>query len=617
MVKKMNFYDKKKFILAFFLILFIFILPNVRANICDNSFEHYKDYIKDTLIRSPEKIENDLMELGNVITYDGKKLIKDISYRYNSMSDLEVNITSGIGFSDISLLDFMENPIDFIIRHLEKVKVDEEPFNISSESFDAYYSIFRDTIFFDIIKGLNVTHINFNGTEYKIDSNKENIINIIKSSKIKDYIDSYPENFTLDFKIKIDNGTVNCTKDVKLDFKFFGESIQVDAMIGLHSILMNAEFEEDSVKVSFEYEDIILVVNIKLDGEKITELNENNSAIVDSPNDEVIITIPEDVTEASTIDISSLISSGQGDIPKITVKASNANNIIVNIPATKITSSSTSWDGIIQVPTIVSVSIPITQGVSRTQSIAIKVGSNSGTLTFDKAVKLIFPGEAGKKVAFFTDGEFNEIDTACLSNSQSWADSNLDSGKDCYINDGSDLVVWTKHFTEFVTYTEKEVSPQSLSKKGLCTTSWTCSAWSACINGIQTRTCSYPNNFCTPNSPKPEETRFCSTQKEEIVLNEPEDKQIKAGLGPGAIIGGSASLYWILFVLVIIIITLIVVLVKSIKKEKKELEGKDKEGEDIEEDEKTGELKEEDKKPIKKPRKAKKNKEKQEESVSL
>ena len=134
MVKKMNFYDKKKFILAFFLILFIFILPNVRANICDNSFEHYKDYIKDTLIRSPEKIENDLMELGNVITYDGKKLIKDISYRYNSMSDLEVNITSGIGFSDISLLDFMENPIDFIIRHLEKVKVDEEPFNISSES---------------------------------------------------------------------------------------------------------------------------------------------------------------------------------------------------------------------------------------------------------------------------------------------------------------------------------------------------------------------------------------------------------------------------------------------------------------------------------------------------
>lgn len=41
---------------------------------------------------------------------------------------------------------------------------------------------------------------------------------------------------------------------------------------------------------------------------------------------------------------------------------------------------------------------------------------------------------------------------------QSTVDSTLADGQDGYLNVGSDLVIWTKHFTQFVTYTEAPIN---------------------------------------------------------------------------------------------------------------------------------------------------------------
>ena len=54
---------------------------------------------------------------------------------------------------------------------------------------------------------------------------------------------------------------------------------------------------------------------------------------------------------------------------------------------------------------------------------------------------------------------------------------------------------------------------------GYCTTSWSCSEWSECVDGIQTRVCNYPPGFCTPTSDKPLETNTCSLEKNETFLN--------------------------------------------------------------------------------------------------
>jgi hypothetical protein len=44
---------------------------------------------------------------------------------------------------------------------------------------------------------------------------------------------------------------------------------------------------------------------------------------------------------------------------------------------------------------------------------------------------------------------------------------------------------------------------------GSCTTSWTCSNWTSCINGSQTRTCTKINQYCTANETKPAENQSC------------------------------------------------------------------------------------------------------------
>lgn len=55
---------------------------------------------------------------------------------------------------------------------------------------------------------------------------------------------------------------------------------------------------------------------------------------------------------------------------------------------------------------------------------------------------------------------------------------------------------------------------------GSCKTQWTCSQWGECINNLQTRTCSYPKNFCKPLNQKPAETQSCIP--EENIISEPE-----------------------------------------------------------------------------------------------
>ncbi len=55
---------------------------------------------------------------------------------------------------------------------------------------------------------------------------------------------------------------------------------------------------------------------------------------------------------------------------------------------------------------------------------------------------------------------------------------------------------------------------------GSCKTKWTCSEWKECVNNIQSRTCSYPTNFCKPLTKKPAESQACVVS--ESIINEPE-----------------------------------------------------------------------------------------------
>lgn len=128
------------------------------------------------------------------------------------------------------------------------------------------------------------------------------------------------------------------------------------------------------------------------------------------------------------------------------------------IPAsTTVTSADTSWNGIIQAPTATTISLSIS-GFNTSVSSAIAVGSSDTDLTFSRAVKLTFPGQTGQHVGWYNHaGAFTEITAICTANDQATEDTNLVAGTSCKFDDSTDMIVWTKHFSTFTTYTQTAI----------------------------------------------------------------------------------------------------------------------------------------------------------------
>lgn len=124
------------------------------------------------------------------------------------------------------------------------------------------------------------------------------------------------------------------------------------------------------------------------------------------------------------------------------------------IPAgTNITGLDT-WNGDLPLPShSVSFTNPtVDSGSNLTITLSVQAGPEDQTLTFDRGVRILFTGRANDHVGWSRGGVFTEITDVCSADSQVAGDA-LAPGGDCKINVGSDLVVWTKHFTTFLTYT--------------------------------------------------------------------------------------------------------------------------------------------------------------------
>jgi parallel beta-helix repeat protein len=189
------------------------------------------------------------------------------------------------------------------------------------------------------------------------------------------------------------------------------------------------------------------------------------TATSDTSNPQVVIEVVEGTQPAVTvtvtdgtlnpsIDVSDFLTDGTGEIPQITVISSLAN---VYIPAgTTVNSSDPSWNGIMEI-TVAPVVLPTTPGQINTLSMAIEIGFPDAKLSFDKGVRLVLPGQKDKKVGYSRTGvAFTEITTVCSTDNQTAGDA-LPVDGDCKINSGDDLVVWTKHFSTFATYSSTGV----------------------------------------------------------------------------------------------------------------------------------------------------------------
>ncbi|MFH1522343.1 MAG: DUF4430 domain-containing protein [Patescibacteria group bacterium] len=181
------------------------------------------------------------------------------------------------------------------------------------------------------------------------------------------------------------------------------------------------------------------------------------AVIVSQP---LTIAIPSTVNDA-TINVSSLVTDDGTNtiatLPKITLNAVisiSGSAVEVVIPDGAVITAPTGWNGIINAPRIEensSVTVTPDSGYTAEVSSVIEVGYGDIELLFDKAVRLLIPGAAGKKAGYSRGSNFTAISEICGADNQETGNA-LAEGDECKIDIGSDLVVWTKHFTRFVTY---------------------------------------------------------------------------------------------------------------------------------------------------------------------
>ncbi|MBM3257191.1 MAG: hypothetical protein FJY98_02570 [Candidatus Liptonbacteria bacterium] len=157
----------------------------------------------------------------------------------------------------------------------------------------------------------------------------------------------------------------------------------------------------------------------------------------------------------------STVTTGDGSrtasVSYTTEAAATANGIRVTlaIPGGTTISAPSEWDGSIAPPaSALSYNKPNPEtGFTVRVDTAVSIGAGDTSLTFDKGVRLFFAGQAGKRAGYSRGSAFNEITDSCSEDSQAAGDALVEGG-DCKINSGEDLIIWTKHFTTFLTYVQ-------------------------------------------------------------------------------------------------------------------------------------------------------------------
>lgn len=181
----------------------------------------------------------------------------------------------------------------------------------------------------------------------------------------------------------------------------------------------------------------------------------------------ITVNIPAAVTDA-TISVFKMLNSPVAGVvttqplPAMNIEAITAvssSPVKVEMPAETIISApaSSNWDGTINVPTVKAnntVSVSADAGKTATVNTVIEVGYGDIPLTFNKAVRLLIPGMAGKDAGYTRNSSFIKITRILSADSQNVADAEIPNGGEGRIDVGSDMVIWTKHFTSFVAYTQ-------------------------------------------------------------------------------------------------------------------------------------------------------------------
>lgn len=162
----------------------------------------------------------------------------------------------------------------------------------------------------------------------------------------------------------------------------------------------------------------------------------------------VTITLPPDVTSSRITVIQNT------SLPLVKIES---NQVDITIPqGTEVSGSDT-----IQLPEV-KPSSSVNVAVAQKVDLVIRVGSNTDTITFSKPIRLVLKGQGRKSAGFIdNDGKFRAISkSASLKGLTGEGDVGAvtavfdkEKMQEGAVASGQDLIIWTKHLTEFIAYT--------------------------------------------------------------------------------------------------------------------------------------------------------------------
>ncbi|WP_110931265.1 leucine-rich repeat domain-containing protein [Paenibacillus bouchesdurhonensis] len=123
-------------------------------------------------------------------------------------------------------------------------------------------------------------------------------------------------------------------------------------------------------------------------------------------------------------------------------------------------SGAANWDGSIMLPVVRPNNSVSVAGATSILTV-IEVGLSDQELLFDQPVRLVIPGQAGRKTGYIKQGIFHPIVQELSADTLETASREINGSGEAKINVGKDLVIWTKHFTTFVAYDDQKVNPPS------------------------------------------------------------------------------------------------------------------------------------------------------------
>mgnify|MGYP000847812199 FL=1 len=173
----------------------------------------------------------------------------------------------------------------------------------------------------------------------------------------------------------------------------------------------------------------------------------HDGIITVDPNTPLIITVPEDVANTG------IGVSQNSPLPLVRI---DTNQVDMNIASgTTVSGSDT-----IQLPEVMLASSVNVAGAQKVE-LVIQAGSNTDSITFSKPIRLLLKGQGTKSAGFIdNDGKFRAISKPAFLKGLT-GEGDVDAVVEIFekeeiqegaVASGQDLIIWTMHFTRFITY---------------------------------------------------------------------------------------------------------------------------------------------------------------------